>query len=291
MKNKIFSKIKLVALAVVASMQFGLNAHAATEYWNPYPDTVPSTAELAAEFQGKYSNVVTLSPDGTGWTLDYGAETVKDIPMGTIMYPNGNTQEIRDKIANANAIKNGTVKATQNVKTGYHITFKRRIGLFPVYSYTAEYPGLCIHGQDIGKDRLFTYLGMSRTKEDVTSDKSTNIGTPTTFRGESCRQRYNTGWIAVCADCGQRVPAFLYCEKNKMNSVKELTSGVTHFYVCPRTTSEGKVCHSLEQGVALYHNCTYTFANMYEIQYDNNESQYKMALVQSILRTKLLKSL
>ncbi len=275
MKNKIFSKIKLVALAVVASMQFGLSAHAATEYWNPYPDTIPSTAELAAEFQEKYSNVVTLSPDGTGWTLDYGAETVKDIPMGTVMYPNGNTQELRDKIANANAIWTGEIKATTNVKTGYHIAFKRRVGLFPVYSYTAEYPGLCIHGQNIEKDRLSTYLGMNRTKEDVTSDKSTNIGTPTTFRGESCRQRYNTGWIAVCADCGQKVPAFLYCEKDKMNSVKELTSGVTHFYVCPRTTSEGKVCHSLEQGVALYHNCTYTFANMYEIQYDNNESQYK----------------
>lgn len=82
-----------------------------------------------------------------------------------------------------------------------------------------------------------------------------------------CYNRYNNGWIAYCADCGEPVAdVLIYAAADTVAGILTMPAASTYLYICP-------YCHSLEQGTAYQHVCKAISYNHYTIRYMANEPE------------------
>jgi len=82
-----------------------------------------------------------------------------------------------------------------------------------------------------------------------------------------CFRRYNSGWFAYCADCGDVIAHVLfYMNKTTAYTIKELDLNLDYYYLCPY---DG--CRNLEQGSELgKHECDAISWNRYIVKYNAN---------------------
>lgn len=84
-----------------------------------------------------------------------------------------------------------------------------------------------------------------------------------------CRQDYYSGWIAYCADCGEKIRnLFIYMSGAAAESIDylDMRMDLDYFYLCP-------YCRNLEQGGEMgIHTCKAVSWNQYRVVYDPNTS-------------------
>lgn len=79
-----------------------------------------------------------------------------------------------------------------------------------------------------------------------------------------CRARHYSGWIAYCADCGDRLSnIFVYMSREAAETVQYIPLETDYYSLCP-------FCDNLEQGSMFRHMCKAVSANMYRVVYDAN---------------------
>ncbi len=85
------------------------------------------------------------------------------------------------------------------------------------------------------------------------------------FRKDICEVPYYSGWVAYCADCGQRVvDHYFYMSDETAGHLTSLDMSMAYYYRCPH-------CTHLEQGVELrQHVCKDISANQYIVRYHAN---------------------
>lgn len=84
-----------------------------------------------------------------------------------------------------------------------------------------------------------------------------------------CGRAYFSGWIAYCADCGDRIEKMLiYMSREAAKTIDylDLRMDLDYYYLCPH-------CRNLEQGGNLgIHTCKAVSWNRYKVVYDANTS-------------------
>ncbi len=79
-----------------------------------------------------------------------------------------------------------------------------------------------------------------------------------------CRARHYSGWIAYCADCGERLSnIFVYMSREAAETIDYIPLETDYYSLCP-------FCSNLEQGSMFRHMCKAVSANMYRVVYDAN---------------------
>lgn len=79
-----------------------------------------------------------------------------------------------------------------------------------------------------------------------------------------CRARHYSGWIAYCADCGERLShIFVYMSREAAETIDYIPLETDYYSLCP-------FCSNLEQGRTFRHMCRAVSANMYRVVYDAN---------------------
>ena len=139
----------------------------------------------------------------------------------------------------------GVEPTIRDLEEGEHKYKSTRKGIVPVgYWQVMHQPGQCIHNSYPSG----YYHGI-------------NYGT------KKCFQRYNSGWMAYCADCGERIANLLfYMNKTTAYTVKDLDTNLDYYYLCPYDN-----CRNLEQGAELgKHECDAISWNRYYILYNMN---------------------
>ena len=130
-------------------------------------------------------------------------------------------------------------------------------GIIPVAYYECAYPfGKCIHGSGYDTSTVGKYHWMGIHDLPSAPDQRT------------CARRYESGWIAVCANCGKEIPCLIYGTSDALKTVPYLFTGYgmkypnSLVYTCPW---DGK---SIEQGWGISHSCSRISQNRYFIKYD-----------------------
>ena len=146
---------------------------------------------------------ITLSPDGNAFTTN-ADET------DTEWYDKGHTVYFQKDINLRETVK------------GEHYYNYIRTGQVPVGKWSVEHVyGSCIHRR---KFQINSYHGVI-------------------FRKEICGESYYSGWLAYCADCGQRVAdCYVYMSEETARNLPDLDMSMAYYYRCPH-------CTHLEQGV------------------------------------------
>ena len=168
---------------------------------------------------------ITLSPDGKAFTTN-ADET------NTEWYEKGYTVSFKESINLREIVK------------GEHYYDYIRIDQVPVGKWTVEHaPARCIHSRQF---QINSYHGVA-------------------FRKEICWEAYYSGWMAYCADCGQRVvDCYFYMSEETARNLSNLDMSMAYYYRCPH-------CTHLEQGVELkQHICKGISANQYSVRYHAN---------------------
>lgn len=79
-----------------------------------------------------------------------------------------------------------------------------------------------------------------------------------------CGARHYSGWIAYCADCGERLSnIFVYMSREAAETIDYIPLETDYYSLCP-------FCNNLEQGSVFRHFCKAVSANMYRVVYDAN---------------------
>ena len=183
------------------------------------------------------SPYVTFSPDGKAWTTNAGDKNIQ-------WYPYGET------------VSTGIESKLRALETGEHYYYKPRTGIVPVGYWRVEWAeGQCIHNAYPPNEdgALVTqYHGV-------------------TFARNNCFRKHYSGWLAYCADCGERITdCLIYMNRDAAKSIDyvQLTVDVNqmwyYYYLCP-------FCNNLEQGLDLSaHACKAISANRYRVVYELN---------------------
>ncbi len=183
------------------------------------------------------SPYVTFSPDGEAWTTNAGDKNIQ-------WYRYGET------------VSTGIESSLRALETGEHYYAKPRTGIVPVGCWRVEWAeGQCIHNAyPPNKDGALVtqYHGVS-------------------FARNNCFRKHYSGWLAYCADCGERITdCLIYMNRDAAKSIDyvQLSEDVNHlwhyYYLCP-------FCSNLEQGVVLNkHDCKDISVNRYRVVYDKN---------------------
>lgn len=175
-----------------------------------------------------------LSPDGIGWTIidplpeeDYSAKQASFwVPKNTIETV-GEQDLVSDKLG-----------------LGEHIYKYERTGMVPIhYWYVEHSPSQCIHPNPPG----YTF-------HDIPLDVRV-----------ICGLNYWSGWIPVCANCGEKIViANHYIKRDSIRLIDTYDLDMSYYYFCPHN-------NHLEQGFdERYHNCDAISANRYKVKYEKN---------------------
>ncbi|MCD7738735.1 MAG: InlB B-repeat-containing protein, partial [Lachnospiraceae bacterium] len=79
-----------------------------------------------------------------------------------------------------------------------------------------------------------------------------------------CYNRYPQGWVAYCADCGEKVTdSLMYMNSGTARGIRSIPCSTDYYYLCPW-------CGGLEQGIPYSHNCERISANGYHVSYNAN---------------------
>ena len=183
------------------------------------------------------SPYVTFSPDGKAWTTNAGDKNIQ-------WYRYGET------------VATGIESKLRALETGEHYYDKPRTGVVPVGYWRVEWAeGQCIHNAyppNKNGALVTQYHGVS-------------------FARNNCFRKHYSGWLAYCADCGERITdCLIYMNRDAAKSIDyvQLSEDEAHpwfyYYLCP-------FCNNLEQGVDLDpHACKAVSINRYRVIYDKN---------------------
>lgn len=175
------------------------------------------------------------APDRKAFTTDAGEKDYRVWPRGTWV-PTG--------------IKSGL----RELQTGQHYFIAEKTGYIPVKKWEVKYtPGHCIHNS----------YGIASGWHGIT------------FRKGNCGGYYKSGWVAVCADCGEQIDLLFYMDKETAESIDALPVGTDYYYLCPQ-------CNNLEQGRCITHACKKISWNRYTVKYDKNHRKASGYMEESV---------
>lgn len=139
------------------------------------------------------------------------------------------------------AVETGIRSTLRKPEEGEHYYYRQAQGIAAVGRWVVEHgAGQCIH-----TEYQMDYHGISYAKS-------------------MCRARHYSGWIAYCADCGERISDLLvYMSREAAETIDYIPLGMDYYYLCP-------FCRNLEQGRTFEHMCKAVSANMYRVVYDAN---------------------
>jgi len=189
------------------------------------------------------SPYVTWSPTGEAWTLNYLEYTTEWHNLGETVYTG-----IPLKY---------DFSAGFTAPTGMHAyEYERYSTEIPVYKWEVCYgPHTCIHS---GPSSTTGFCGLN-----YVPDGTWNYNNKFTYTINCYANPLPSGWMATCADCGQRFNMHIYATKNAIESIDYLNTTKAYFYICPWDGA-------MEQGSGLHHTCTELSYNMYEVRYSSN---------------------
>lgn len=146
---------------------------------------------------------------------------------------------------NGLTVETGIHSSLREPETGEHLYTYSRQGTVPVGSWVVMHRAAsCIHTNYAGKE----YHGVIH-------------------RGQICLRSYYSGWMAYCADCGDKLTNMLvYMSKAAAESIDylEMKKDLDYYYLCP-------LCRNLEQGAPMgSHLCKDVSWNRYKVVYDPN---------------------
>ncbi len=174
---------------------------------------------------------VTFSPDGLAWTTDQGK-------TGT-WYEHGER------------VYTGIPSGLSPLREGEHYYLADREGTVPIGYWQVEHRhGTCIHNAYPGDERDGLWHGVPVEKH-------------------TCEGYYYSGWVAYCADCGERMTHLIYMSREAARSIDYLDMGevngrqLAYYYCCPH-------CDNFEQGFGLRHDCKGISKNRYWVEYRAN---------------------
>ena len=168
---------------------------------------------------------VTVSPDGTAWTTDYLDSGYESLEMGYTVFT-------------------GTNSSLREIQQGEHYYEVMKTGKINIGKWEVTWPyARCIH--TIALDGTFCGFPI----------ESNSI----------CYNRYQNGWQAYCADCGELVSETLfYAKSTTVSGITSMPTNAWYVYICP-------YCQGLEQGRKYEHICKAISDNCYEVIYLANE--------------------
>ena len=177
------------------------------------------------------SPYVTFSPDGKAWTTNAGDKNIR-------WYPYGET------------VSTGIASSLRALVTGEHYYTRPRIDVVPVGFWRVEWTeAQCIHYDRSSPPDDFHEVSFAQNR---------------------CFRKYYSGWLAYCADCGERITdCFIYMSRDAAQSIDYLQlsdEGVArgYYYLCP-------FCSNLEQGHDFEpHKCKAISGNRYRVKYEKN---------------------
>ena len=179
-----------------------------------------------------------VSPDGQGWTLydplpeaDY---VNKPASFWEPVAEHGkyvNTGQPLDLIADKAGL-------------GEHVYKYKRYGEIPIYAWRLSHPDA------------------SCVQANAHSDEFHGVDTSVP---SICGLSYWSGWIPVCANCGEYiVPGLHYAKTSSVQTLDVYDMGMFYYYKCPHNGH-------LEQGLDYkYHECDALSANRYMVVYEKN---------------------
>lgn len=89
------------------------------------------------------------------------------------------------------------------------------------------------------------------------------------FVSSPCKNYYYSGWIAYCADCGEKIKnMYVYMSQAAAETIDylDMRKDLDYYYLCPH-------CRNLEQGLDMgIHKCKDISWNQYKVAYDPNTS-------------------
>ena len=167
---------------------------------------------------------VTVSPNRMAWTTDYLDKTNERLGLG-------------------HTIHTGIESALRKLEKGEHYYSVTAKGSIRIGKWVVAWPNAqCIHENSY----YDSFCGFPIQSNTV------------------CFSRYNNGWYAYCADCGELVDDVLFYGKSStIGGITSMPADGIYLYVCP-------YCQGLEQGRAYPHVCKAISNNYYEIVYDAN---------------------
>ena len=170
------------------------------------------------------SPYVTFSPDGQAWTTNAGDQNVQWYSQGETVYT-------------------GAVSSRQTLNTGEHY-YEKAVRTISVGRWEVAWQhGQCIH-------------------DDYPAEGEDYHGI--VFERHICRKKHFSGWVAYCADCGEKLSdTLVYMSKEAAQTIHSIPAGMTYYSTCP-------YCNNLEQGRPVSHTCKAVSANMYRVVYDGN---------------------
>jgi len=187
-----------------------------------------------------------LSPDGDAWTI------VNELPeedysnsYASFWVPRHTEMEVGELDL-----------ISDDLGEGEHIYKYERTGLVPIWKwYVNHEPAQCIH-----KDPIDSYY------HGIALDLSVKI----------CGKNYWSGWIPVCANCGEELINVLhYIKPSSLQSIDTYNMDMDYYYFCPHNGH-------LEQGVGNHvHMCDAISANMYKVVYKANCFKYDGSMMPS----------
>ena len=151
-------------------------------------------------------------------------------------------------------VSTGIASSIRELQVGEHYYSYQRMGDVPVGYWRVNHPwGGCIHGNNnplingVQPDTL-GYAG--------------KIWTP-----GICGKTYPSGWLAYCADCGERVTqALIYATQGVISTMDTFDSSLMYVYGCPH-------CGGIEtQGSRPGHDCMAISWNKYKVIYEPNNA-------------------
>lgn len=141
----------------------------------------------------------------------------------------------------------GIPSLLRNLRTGEHYYINKLERMVPVGKWVVEnQAGMCIH-------HIYpngSYHGID-------------------YKIGPCQKAYYSGWIAYCADCGEKIRnMFMYMSREAIDSIDylDMRNDLEYYYLCP-------YCRNLEQGAVMgVHECKGISWNRYKVVYDPNTS-------------------
>lgn len=175
------------------------------------------------------------SPDHKAFTTDAGEKDYKAWPRGTV-------------------VSTGAKSGLEKLRTGQHYFAAEKSGYIPVKKWEVKYtPGQCIHNS----------YGIAPGWHGIS------------FHKGNCGGYYKSGWVAVCADCGEQIDILFYMDRETAQSISALPVGTDYYYLCPR-------CDNLEQGRCITHICKKISWNRYTVKYEKNNRKASGYMEESV---------
>ena len=176
-----------------------------------------------------------ITPDGEGWTIvdelpeeDYSGRRASFwVPRYTEMGV-GELDLVSDDLGE-----------------GEHIYKYKRQGLIPIWKWYVNHEAAqCIHQQP---------------------HEANYHGIPLDLSIEICGKNYWSGWMPICANCGEEILYVLhYIKPDTLRNIDTYDIDMDYYYFCPHNGH-------LEQGTTEHiHMCDAISANMYKVVYEKN---------------------